>query len=267
MEDILLNQLAEIARPFNKIGIKPVICGGLGVYLCFRDSSGAARGIIRATNDIDFMITKEMVLEESRRNAFDEIITGELEYVVSENDRHFRFIKTPDRHLDFLAPPIGNFEIKEHRVKLVKSKLHGRLTNEALYIDEDLRTIELTDKIEVQVPSPTNLLILKLCAFDDRDRDKEAERAQAHAFDTYIIVTLAGLKDYQEGQRFLARHGDWEVIQRVESIVRDKFSSIEQTGWQRVLEASNFFPDKNINEKRAELEKAKNRLVRWFTTP
>lgn len=269
MDEILLEQLAELARPLNKIGIKPVICGGLGVYLCFRDSTGAARGIIRATNDIDFMITKEMVFEESRRNALAEIITGELEYVVSENDRHFRFIKAPDRHLDFLAPPIDDFEIKEHRVKLVKSKLHGRLTNEALYIDEDLRTVDLKDKsgenIQVQVPSPTNLLILKLCAFDDRDNSKEIERAQAHAYDVYITVTLADRNDYLEGQRFLTRHSDWPIIQRVKSIVDTKFDSIDKSGWQRVLEASNFYPDMSVQQKRDELDKAKNRLLRWFT--
>jgi hypothetical protein len=267
MDEILLKQLAELARPLNKIGIKPVICGGLGVYLCFRDSKGAARGIIRATNDIDFMITKEMVFEESRRNALAEIITGELEYVVSKDDRHFRFTKAPGRHLDFLAPPIDDFEIKEHRVKLVKSKLHGRLTTEAIYIDEDLRTIRIDENVEVQVPSPTNLLILKLCAFDDRDRDNETERAQAHAYDIYIIVTLANRADYLEGQRFLSRHSNWPMLQRVMSIVNEKFNSVDKPGWQRVLEASNFYPNLNVTQKRDELEQAKNRLVRWFAMP
>jgi hypothetical protein len=267
MDEMLLNQLAELARPLNKIGIKPVICGGLGVYLCFRDSEGAARGIMRATNDIDFMITKEMVFEESRRNALAEIITGELEYIVSKNDRHFRFIKAPDRHLDFLAPPIDDFEIKEHRVKLVKSKLHGRLTSEALYINEDLRTVELKDKIEIQVPSATNLLILKICAFDDRDRNNETERAQAHAYDIYIAVTLATIEDYKEGQKFLTRHKDWPMLQRVKSIVDTKFDTVDKPGWQRVLEASSFYPRMNVQQKRDELEQAKNRLVRWFTPP
>jgi hypothetical protein len=270
MDNILLSQLAELAGPLNKIGIKPVICGGLGVYLCFRDSTGAARGIIRATNDIDFMITKQMVVEDSRRNALAEIITGKLEYVVSKDDRHFRFLKAPDRHLDFLAPPIDNFQIKEHRVKFVKSKLHGRLTKEACFIDEDLKTINLTDNktsdvLQVQVPSPTNLLILKLCAFDDRDKNGETERAQAHAYDVYITVMLATREDYQEGQNFLARHNDWQVIQKVASIIKEKFNSVDQPGWHRVLEARNFYPDKSIDEKNAELEKAKNRLARWFT--
>jgi hypothetical protein len=264
MDDAVLEQLAELAKAFNKIGVKPVICGGLGVFLCFRNSD--ARNILRATNDIDLMLTKQQVLENSRRNAIAEIITGELEYTVRKDDRHFRFIKAPDRQLDILSPPMENFQIKEHRVKFVKSKLHGRLTKEAYFIDEDLRTITLsTDGIEVQVPSPTNLLILKLCAFDDRDKNNETERAQAHAYDIYITVTLANRDNYLEGQKFLARHSDSQEIKRVMSIAKDKFGSVDQPGWQRVLETTNFYPNLNAQQKRDELEKAKDRLLRWFT--
>ena len=213
------------------------------------------------------MIIKQQVEEMSRREAIAEIITGELEYAVRKDDRHFRFIKAPDRQLDILSPPMENFQIKEHRVKFVKSKLHGRLTVEACFIDEDLRTIALptiSDSIEVQVPSPTNLLILKLCAFGDRDKKDETERAQAHAFDIYITVMLADTDDYKEGQKFLARHNDWPVIKRITSIVNNKFNSVEQPGWQRVLEATSFYPNLSAQQKRDELERAKNRLVRWF---
>jgi len=270
MDDAVLGQLAELAKPFNRIDIKPVICGGLGVYLCFCKNEGAARSMIRATNDIDLMIIKEQVAEMSRREAIAEIITGELEYAVRKDDRHFRFIKAPDRQLDILSQPMESFQIKEHRVKFVKSKLHGRLTEEARFIDKDLRTIPLStdktdDNIEVQVPSPTNLLILKLCAFDDRDENNETERAQAHAFDIYITIMLANRDDYLEGQKFLARHNDWPVIKRITSIVNNKFNSVDQPGWQRVLEATSFYPNLNAQQKRDELEQAKNRLLRWFT--
>jgi hypothetical protein len=226
--------------------------------------------MIRATNDIDLMIIKQQVAEMSRREAIAEIITGELEYAVRAGGEHFRFTKAPNQRLDILAPPLEGFRTDGNRVNLVKSKLHGHITEEARFIDEDLRTIVLpTDKtddnIEVQVPSPTNLLILKLCAFDDRDKKRETERSQAHAFDVYITVTLANIEDYREGQKFLARHSDSQEIQRVMSIVKDKFHSIDQPGWQRVLEATSFYPNLNAQEKRDELDKAKDRLLRWFT--
>ena len=266
MDDAILGQLKELAKAFNKIGIKPVICGGLGIYLCFSKSKIAARSMIRATNDIDLMITKEMVLENSRRNAIAEIITGVLEYIVRAGGEHFRFSKSPDQRLDILAPPLEGFRTDGVRVNLVKSKLHGHLTTEACFIDEDLRTVALsTDGIEVRVPSPMNLLILKLCAFDDRNKEDEAERAQAHAYDIYITVMLANRDDYLEGQKFLNRHKDWPIIKKVTSIVREKFGSVDQPGWRRVLETSFFYPDMRIAQKRDELEKAKDRLLRWFT--
>jgi Fe-S cluster assembly iron-binding protein IscA len=273
VDDTVLVQLAELAKAFNRIGIKPVICGGLGVYLCFHKSEDA-RSKVRPTNDIDLMLTKQQVKEISRREAIAGIITGELEYVVCEDGRHFRFKKAPNQRLDILAQPMEGFPPKGPRVKFVKSKLHGRLTDEARFIDEDLRTINLSivlkevrtdDVIEVQVPSPTNLLILKLCAFDDRDQEDDTERAQAHAFDVYITVTLANIEDYREGQRFLTRHIDSQEIQRVASIVKDKFNSVDQPGWQRVLEASNFYPNLSIKQKRDEMERAMRRLIRWFT--
>ncbi len=266
MDDAILRQLAELAKAFNKIGVKPVICGGLGVYLCFNKSEDAARSMIRATNDIDLMIIKEQVAEMSRREAIAEVIKGEQAYVVRKGGEHFRFTKAPNQQLDILSQPMDEQADKGNRVKFVKSKLHGRLTVEACFIDEDLRTIALSnDDVEVQVPSPTNILILKLCAFDDRDKNNEPERAQAHAFDIYITVMLAGADDYKEGQRFLARHNDWPVIKRITSIVNNKFNSIDQPGWQRVLEATSFYPNLNPQQKRDELEKAKNRLLRWFT--
>ncbi len=268
MDDAILGQLVELAKAFNKIGLKPVICGGLGVYLCFCKSEGSARSMIRATNDIDLMIIKEQVAEMSRREAIAEIIKGEQAYVVRKGGEHFRFTKVPNQQLDILSQPMDEFADKGNRVKFVKSKLHGHLTEEARFIDEDLRVIPLDktiDGVEVQVPSPTNLLILKLCAFDDRDKKDEKERAQAHAFDIYITVMLAGAEDYKEGQKFLARHSDWQAIQRVMSIVMDKFGSVDRPGWQQVLGATSFYPNINAQQKRIELEKAKNRLLRWFT--
>ena len=158
----------------------------------------------------------------------------------------------------------------------MKSKLHGRLTDEACFIDEDLRTINLSDifpldekedNLEVQVPSPTNLLILKICAFNDRDQGtkENIERAQTHALDIYITIMLTNRNDYLEGQSFLARHNNSEQIQRVISIVRNKFSSVEQSGWHHILQTTSFYPELNVQQKRDKFEQAKNRLVRWFT--
>lgn len=273
MDSRLLEQLAELADSFNKIGLKPVICGGLGVYLCFYKSQ--ARDMIRITNDIDLMLTESQVLEQARCKAIAEIITGELKYVVREGREHLHFMKDDYKYLDILAPPIKGFKQDDMRIKLVSSKLHGRVTKEACFIEEDLRTVFLDEllsetetryDLEVQVPSPANLLLLKLFAFNDRDEGDRynPERAQAHASDVYRIITLTNRADYLEGQRFLSRHKDSDIIRMAQSIVMGKFHSIEKTGWRRVLESSGFYPDLKRREKEARLDEARRRLLRWF---
>jgi hypothetical protein len=260
----IFHQLADLTESFNRIGLKPVICGGLGIYLCFHECEGDAQGLIRTTNDIDLILTKTQVIEKARCRAIAEIITGELRYIVREGREYLHFKKNQDQYLDILAPPIEGFKTEGFRIKFVSSKLHGHITNEACFIEEDLRTVSL---LPFQVPSPTNSLILKLFAFNDRDEGQrqDFERAQAHALDIYIAIMLTNKTDYDEGQKFLSRHRDSEIIQKAQSIIGSKFFSVDKVGWKLVLEASGFYPGINVRQKRERLDDAKRRLVRWFT--
>ena len=261
MDRRIFQQLADLAESFNRIGLKPVICGGLGIYLCFNKYEGEAQGLIRTTNDIDLILTKTQVLEQAKCKAIAEIITGELRYIVREGREYLHFKKNNDQYLDILAPPIEGFKTDGFRIKFVRSKLHGHITDEARFIEEDLRTVSLSQFLpdndkrynpEVQVPSPTNSLILKLFAFNDRDQGQrqDSERAQAHALDIYIAIMLTTRADYLEGQKFLSRHKDSEIIQKARSIVDSKLSSVDKPGWLLVLEASSFYPEKNVRQKR-----------------
>lgn len=277
MDRRIIEQLAELAESFNRIGLKPVICGGLGIYLCFHKAEGQVRQMIRATTDIDLMLTKTQIFEQARRLAIADTITDGLGYIVREGCEYYQFTKEPDQDLDILSPPVEGLEVDNFRVKIVKSKLHGRITTEARFIEEDIRTVSLREflsdnerehGLEVQVPSPTNLLILKLFAFNDRyeGQRQDSERSQAHAWDIYITIISANRADYLEGQKFLKRHEDSDIIQTARSIVGSKFNAVEQAGWRRVLESSDFYPDLNRPEKEAELDKARRRLLRWFDT-
>jgi hypothetical protein len=273
----IIEQLTELAESFNRIGLKPVICGGLGIYLCFHKAEGQVRQMIRATTDIDLMLTKIQIFEQARRLAIADTITDGMGYIVREGCEYYQFTKEPDRDLDILSPPVEGLEVDNFRVKIVKSKLHGRITAEARFIEEDIRTVSLREflsdderehGLEVQVPSPTNLLILKLFAFNDRyeGQRQDSERSQAHVWDIYITIVSANRADYLEGQQFLKKHEDSDIIQTARSIVGSKFSAVEQAGWRRVLESSDFYPDLNRPEKEAELDKARRRLLRWFDT-
>ena len=275
MDSRLIEQLAELAESFNRIGLKPVICGGLGLYLCFHKAQGQASRMIRATNDVDLMLTQTQVREQAGRRAIAETITDGLGYVVREGCEYYQFIKEPDQDLDILSPPVDGLEVDNFRVKIVKSKLHGHITPEARFIEDGLRTVSLREflpdseesgGLEVQVPSPTNLLLLKLFAFKDRDEGhrEDSERAQAHAWDVYVTIMLTDREDYLEGQDFLSQHKDSVIIQNARSIVASKFNAIEQAGWRRVLESSDFYPGLNRREKEARLDEARRRLLRWF---
>ena len=217
MDGRLIEQLAGLAESFNRIGLKPVICGGLGLYLCFHKAQGQASRMIRATTDIDLMLTNTQVFKEAERRAIAETITDSLGYVVREGCEYYQFTKEPDRALDILSPPVEGLEVDNFRVKIVKSKLHGHITPEACFIEEGLRTVSLKEfmsdderelGLEVQVPSPTNLLLLKLFAFSDRDEGQrpDPERAQAHAWDVYVTIMLTDRDNYLEGRQFLSRH-------------------------------------------------------------
>jgi hypothetical protein len=99
----LIKQLGELAKACQRKDVKPIICGGLGVYLSFCRKEGEIRQMIRATQDIDLMFCGQDLLEEAKRKAMAEIITGELEYAVQEDKKHHGFRKDPDQELDILV--------------------------------------------------------------------------------------------------------------------------------------------------------------------
>jgi hypothetical protein len=271
MNVAILKQLQEIAEAFRGIGLRPVICGGLGIYLLFRDRSQ----MVRATQDIDLLITGSQAAQRATREAMARAIVDQLQYAVREDGRCFRFAKGPTHQLDILTPPMEAVATEGGRVKLARTKLHGRLTPEACFIEEDLRTVDLSllmpgllqaGSLLVSVPSPTNMLILKLFAFDDRDSDprEDEERAQAHAYDIYLITTLAQLSDFREGRKFLHQHKASEVIQKARDIVVTKFLTLDRSGWKHVLTSAAFYPGQSIDSRREQLDLARRRLLRWF---
>lgn len=145
VDNRIIEQLADLTEAFNGIGLKPVICGGLGIYLCFYESDWQTGGMIRVTTDIDLMLTKTQVREKAQRRIIAKIITGQLKYIVREGREYLHFKKNDDQYLDILAPPIDGFKTDEVRIKFVRSKLHGHITNEARFIEEDLRTVSLDE--------------------------------------------------------------------------------------------------------------------------
>ena len=114
MENIFA-QLAELAKSLNAIGVKPVICGGLGVYIRFYDKSQSFEQMLRTTNDIDLMLVGSDVIAQAKRKAIAETIIDELRYAVREDGRCFRFKKAIDQELDILTPPAKGIKVEGGR--------------------------------------------------------------------------------------------------------------------------------------------------------
>lgn len=274
MDDLLIRQLTELAQACKRKEIRPIICGGLGVYLSFCGKEDDIKNMLRATQDIDLMFSKEDLLEEAKRRAMAEVIREELEYIVQEGKEFHGFKKEPDQELDILVPPMEELKQKNYRLRIVKSALHGHITEEAEYIDEDLHKVSLSDVFEgissedafVYVPCPTNLMIMKLYAFNDRveGNRENSDRAMAHAFDVFLVIRLTDRDDLKQGHQFISRHNESLILEKAKAIVKASFYDVQDRGWQTVLSSSNFFPDKNIPDRESELEKASSRLKRWF---
>jgi hypothetical protein len=258
--DVLINELVNIAKAFNEKGLRPVICGGLGVYLLFEDSKS---GMLRATNDIDLMLTKEQILEQRAGQLLAEIIE-ENKYEPLDEARYFQFKKDNDQKLDILSPMVEGFKRDNFRLKLVKSRLHSYMTEEAEFIGEGLREVKISDEAIISVPSPTNLLIMKLHAFRDRFEKKDEERATAHVWDVFVIMVLSGREDFLEGQVFLEKHKDSDIINNASKIVDDYFRDVNGGGWLTLLGANEFFSNENISQKRQRVDLAMKRLIKWF---
>lgn len=270
MNEAVLEQLHDLAKSFNKIGLEPVICGGLGIYLWFCNRQRDIE--LRATNDIDLMVTQMQARNEVARQSILKAITNELNYVLRSEGQCFMFQRPPYDKLDVLAPPIaGLTRENDFRVRLVKSKLHGRLTPEAAFIEEDLETIHLHDIFTtqcdsdccIQLPSLTNLLIMKLFAFDDRHKAKNYERAEAHAYDIFVITALSDRTDYLKSRAFMSRHVKSEIISKAKSVIFESFREETNPGWQYVLRAG-VYGNLGPNQRFQKIRHTANRLVRWF---
>ncbi|MFA5424550.1 MAG: hypothetical protein WC374_11910 [Phycisphaerae bacterium] len=219
---------------------------------------------LRATSDIDLIVTETQAKKKANRFAILKAIKGDLQYCVCSDAKHFMFEKPPASKLDILVPPLRDDDIETDgfRVKLVKSQLHGYLTPEACFIEEGLEKIAVNDYF-VNVPSISNLLILKLLAFDDRHKRQDTERAQTHAFDVFVMAELSDTADYRQSREFISIHNESEIINKTRLSISENFKDIESSGWEYVLRTG-VFPQLSPQQKHQRLKHAANRLLRWF---
>ena len=127
MDDNLIKQLAELAKACQRKEVKPIICGGLSVYLSFCHKEGEINHMIRATRDIDLMLSKQDLLEKAKRKAIAEIITDELKYIVQPEKKYHGLRRVTSKSLTFLS-----LLLKVYRFVITDLVLSNRLYTDTL---------------------------------------------------------------------------------------------------------------------------------------
>jgi hypothetical protein len=155
MNEVLINNLIELANKFQENGINLILGGGLGLYLRYVSKEKHYELKLnynpRSTNDMDIFFTADIITNKNEMETIKNILS-ELNYIVLDTAKYFQFKKIDEISgneikIDLLSSPaedLSKVDIKSPRIrpKGVKN-IHAYLTNEARHIDIGLKSIDL----------------------------------------------------------------------------------------------------------------------------
>lgn len=252
--DPMREQLVKLAEKLKRDDIKLIVGGGYGLILkaeYLRREELVTRfpdfPDDRSTNDIDAFLNSEIITDAAKTDAIKSVlkelgfepVAPYFQFAVSINDSDTN-LKVK---IDFLAAPPPDeekqlVEIKKPRIKPKHShKMHGYLTEEAVTLEENLITINLTNEAnptEVFLPHPFTFLVLKLFALRDRLNDESKDFGAYHAFDIYRIIAMITEKEWKQAIKMRENFADEPKIQEAREIVGELFSSEESIGVLRI---------------------------------
>ena len=252
--DPMREQLVKLAEKLKCDDIKLIVGGGYGLILkaeYLRREELVTRfpdfPDDRSTNDIDAFLNSEIITDapkiEKLKDALEELgfepVAKYFQFAVSIDDKDTN-LKVK---IDFLAPPVAEEEkhlvqIKKPRIRpKAASKIHGYLTEEAVTLEENLISINLTDAenpAEVFLPHPFTFLVLKLFALRDRLNDESKDFGAYHAFDIYRIIAMMTEEEWKQAIEMREKFADEPKIQEAREIVGELFSSKELIGVLRI---------------------------------
>lgn len=262
--DPLRSELIEIARELQPCDIKLIVGGGYGLLLRTEhilNTQARTRfdetPIARSTEDIDIFLNAEIITSREKTELIrDAILNAGFEPIT----KHFQFGKRlllgkipMELKIDLLAAPASVSEspllemnsLPRVRPKGAK-KVHAYLTKEAVTIDEELSSIEIsTDStpLQVLVPHPFSYLILKLFAY--RDRKGDSKKGPYHAVDIYRIIGMMTELEWEAALAIAARYADDPIVREAASIVSDMFSHPEAEG---VIQIRRYLRSNDLDE-------------------
>jgi hypothetical protein len=250
--DPLREELKHIARRLQPHDIKLIVGGGYGLLLRTAHiliTQPVTRfdepPIFRSTDDLDLFLGLEIITDAGKMQIIRDSLS-DLKY--KPKAEYFQFEKAIEigsekRNIkvDLLAPR----PVSEDHLKLVKigkprirprdvENIHAYLTDEAITIEEQLFTVDLSDngveRLEVFLPHPFTYMILKLFALRDHLKKVDRSKAAEHAFDIYRIVGMITEAEWKQAVQLSREYAnDAKVIEAAE-IVSELFLNAEAPG-------------------------------------
>lgn len=263
-QSILKTSLLDLLYELRGLQMPLILGGGFGLYLKqihLQETLSSATLIPgnlwpapRATEDLDILLTTEVVVDADRMRPIS-MALEQLGYKVIPGAEYMQFAKPLGNgmtvKIDLLTGPLGPFandpriKVDDRRVRPRESvHLHAHRTDEAVGFQEDTLVIAVCGILSngqdfegvVHIPQAFTLLLMKLFAFRDRCIDADKDMGRHHALDLYRIVAIMTENEYQKTEQRIEQHQNKPVVVEAKRIVKDYFRSGESLGSLRLRE-------------------------------
>lgn len=247
----LTEELMKLLDACDEAAVPIMIGGGLGLYLrdvylqTDRSKRYPVRPDPRSTDDIDCLLSPDVITSKAKMERLRDIITDALGYEPLVKHMQFKKELDEDREvkidlLTAMPDDTSTLKVKPPRVRPKTAKdIHAYRTLEAATVAFEPRVLEIEDR-SVSIPSSINYLILKLHAFRDRRKDQEDDFGRHHALDIFRIVTGMDEHDWATVDRFHEAHAEDDHVREARNIRTDFFHSDTALGVLRLRENVGF---------------------------
>lgn len=251
--DPLARDLCRLARRLEAADVELFLVGGYGLVRKAQTihnlgvETVAPNPFLRATEDLDVLLTAEIVADATRMDAIKRALE-ELDYEPIPGREHYQWSRELDGtdrsvKIDILGQvpeDTSSLKMGERRMRPRNVEgLHANPVAEAVFIKELASQLEVcrdSPAVTVALPHPFNYLLLKLHAFDDRKHDERTDLGRHHAFDLYRIVAMMTRKEWDEVEELVGDHGESATMIHARGLVQRLFVGPEALGGIRVRE-------------------------------
>ena len=247
----LLSELQILAREFNKLGIEPIIGGGMGLYLRQTMINLPETGRydivppLRPTQDIDTFITGDVIVDGQKWSDIRSMLDSNG-WTPDDAFLYGHFLKNVEGtdqtiKLDLLSSIPNQAElvrVKGPRIKPSDSsaKMHARVAVEAAGIELNAITLLLDNGSTIRIPSSFNFLILKLHAFRDSIDEERKQFGKHHALDIFRTTLMMRPEDWDAASEHLGDHSNEEYVVEAKRVCGAFFGDATEMGVIRIKE-------------------------------